>query len=548
MKRLILAALLVLTLAALPFYVFASGDTGGEAELREVFRFDFENGSTSGLFWKSSQVCETRESIGNGFLAYGLTSDYSEGSYLQLLASNLSSDYLTDNSVSSSKQYYNSETFTLSFSMIASEKNPANAYIEYKNAGKTVTGQLLFFRDGKVQTPGGTLVGELSKGSWLNVTLTLNVKTGEVSYFANGKLVASETISKQADNVSYFNFYVTNSEGNASAELWIDNLSLCFGEASESDTAYFAYAFEGAGSPTPVKVEFESSSGVAVEQYATETFLMPDTYPYWYGRVNGQNLLLKAGDEVKLYKGLSFKAIESLPTLLEGASIRADSYSGLRFGATYEIAWYDALEDFFGMSAMTVGVLIVPSDYLADGTAFTHAALSEKYDVLADIVNRRWYSEEGVYSCYGTLSDLKDENYARKFSARAYLKIVDDKGVETYLYSPYVEADHSRSAHQVATAAYADTTSGYTPEMKEAIKGYLDGVLALTYEGGTVSIVSGPSGYTSPYTLTESSEIGAVFSIASGTTLRSVTVNGAPIYDFTVGDNGVTVTLAQKGE
>ena len=553
MKRLALTVLTMLLLAVIPFGILAEGAgettaSTDESLLRETFRFDFEDGSTSGLFPKSSQICEVRELGGNRYLAYGLKADYSGGSYLQMTAKDLSNDYLTDSSVSDSKQYYNSETFTLSMSFMGSEKPPANSYIEFKNAGKSITVQLLHYRDGVVSTPSGTALGQTDLNAFLNVTITLNVTTGAARYFVDGDLVTSETLSKTAANVSYFNFYIAGSEGNALSEIRLDNLSLCFGEVSEDNEAYFRYAFEGVGQPNPVSVRFVSSQGTVTESFTGNTFRLPDSHAYWYARVDGERRIFEAGSEIPLLRDLTFTAIEDAPTLLAGASIRADGSTGLRFGAVYDVAWYDSLSDFFGDKALTPGVLIVPTDYLADGTAFTHAALSAKYGVLADIENRQWYAEQnGEYSCYGTLTELRDENYARKFSARAYLKITDDAGQTQYLYSEYVEADHARSAHQVATAAYADASADYTPEMREAIKGYLDGVLALIFDGSAVEIAPGPAGYSSPYTLDSVSGETAVVSIASGTTLRSVTVNGTPIYDFSIGNASVTVTLTGKG-
>jgi hypothetical protein len=249
MKRLLSAALLLVMVAIIPLAGLAEGigneSTSLAGSLREVFHYDFEDGSSAGLTSKATQICEVRtDASGNKFLAYGLTSEYANGTYLNMHAKDLTDDYQTDSTASEAKQYYNSETFTLSVAFSESDKSPQNsAYFEYKSSGKTVTCQFLHCAGGIVKTPGGVVLGEMTRGNWLKITVTLNVKTGAASYFVNGQLKVSETLSKTADNVSYFNLYISGKDVNAESELWLDQLSLSFGEATEADTAYFENAF-----------------------------------------------------------------------------------------------------------------------------------------------------------------------------------------------------------------------------------------------------------------------------------------------------------------
>ena len=533
MKRLVSAVLILLTVATLTFGVFAEGSGGASASaaspMREIFRRDFEDGRTGSAYRQElCRVIADPANAANSCLE--ILSNNQKDLYYHIDAKETESYLLDPDAASGKNFYFDSDLliFSLKHSRTEATVHPVNGQIKSTTVDGSTAQKSLYTIDssGNLKTAGGTVIGTLRAGEWTAIDIGLDLKTGSISYYVDRVFKASETFFF-SQKISYFN--LSHGVREAGQVLLADDLAVTYGALTD---AFYE-----------VPVEFITASGRTTLRYTTPTFRLPDTAPYWYGTVGGKRVMLSAGSELETVKGLSFTANETLPVLLDGASIRADYHTGLRFGAVYDTEWYDTLRIFFGSDALTVGMLIVPTDYLADGTAFTHAALSEKYSVIADLTVPAWYSYEGGYGCYGTLSELKDENYARKFSARAYLKIIDGEGNATYLYSAYDPEKNARSAYEVASAAFADTAAGYTEAQRSAIRGYLDGTLALTVSGEGVSVAEGPLGYTSPYALVSADASTAVFSIAPGATLKTVTVNGAPLYTFTVGDGTVTVVL-----
>ncbi len=176
---------------------------------------------------------------------------------------------------------------------------------------------------------------------------------------------------------------------------------------------------------------------------------------------------------------------------LSGAAIRVGESaetSGLRFAFTVNRAWFDALE-----GEVTVGALIAPTDYLT--VEFTKEALDAAEITYLDIVtDGKWNAEttETDYCFYASIVDLKDANYARAFTAVAY--VTTSEGT---VYSARTE---SRSVYEVARkfAASADFATS-SPAKQERVKSYIDSVLAL--DPNTLAITPAYEGYTSPYTV-----------------------------------------------
>ena len=137
----------------------------------------------------------------------------------------------------------------------------------------------------------------------------------------------------------------------------------------------------------------------------------------------------------------------------DGASIRADSREpGLRFKGRVNKTVYDELIKFYGAENVEAGMIIVPEDYLSDGTAFTAEALKEKSPlfIVAERFNNEARAEEvGYYGFNCALIEIATENTDRSFAARAYIKCVDG-ATEKYVYATYNKEKHCQPPQRIS--------------------------------------------------------------------------------------------------
>lgn len=170
--------------------------------------------------------------------------------------------------------------------------------------------------------------------------------------------------------------------------------------------------------------------------------------------------------------------------MYDGASVRFDSPTGIRFSAILGGEYFDSLKE--NGTDVTYGIIIAPTDYVDEAGAFTIDALDDlgldvPYVIVpADILYSGGESD-GYYEFRGVLGSINEYNYDRNFSAIAYVCV---DGV--YYYSAYDADKNSRSIAYVAQKAYEDTNYEKTTEYKYEI-----------VEG------QGEAGSWSPYTTSE---------------------------------------------
>lgn len=159
--------------------------------------------------------------------------------------------------------------------------------------------------------------------------------------------------------------------------------------------------------------------------------------------------------------------------MLNGASVRLESPTGLRFTAILSGAYLNYLK---GDGEATYGIIIAPTDYVDAAGSFTIEALealgldSVAYVIVPAEILYSGGDEYGYYEFRGVLGGINDYNYDRNFSAIAYVCV---DGV--YYYSAYDEDFNSRSIAYVAQAAYEDTNYEETSEYKyEVVEGQGD--------------------------------------------------------------------------
>ena len=196
--------------------------------------------------------------------------------------------------------------------------------------------------------------------------------------------------------------------------------------------------------------------------YAYQVLAYGDSSDKPDGIVGGGDAMLLA-NKLGTYEGKIFTA-GYLPRLIaiedediitkSTASVRiSTTNAGLRFKTNISNALVDSLEA-QGYD-LEVGTLIAPTDTIGTTiAALDHSSVvvgTNCIDVVADIDQA--FDEGSLYNTYaGSIVGIKEENKARDFSARGYIKATKGEEVK-YFYSDVVA---SRSISAVATAADKD--------------------------------------------------------------------------------------------
>jgi len=238
----------------------------------------------------------------------------------------------------------------------------------------------------------------------------------------------------------------------------------------------------------------------------------------WAGVLTNGNTsqfkIFRAGEKVTFQQG---DAGVFEPLILEMEQIaepefRLNGTVGLRFLAAVSDAQYKALlgqigAGEMGTASITVGMLIVPAQYVADMDGeLTHASLDaaekKRVDVVSDIEwndddTLNWYKyEDGYGYVAGTVNDILQQNHARKYTARGYVKLTVN-GEEFYVYAENGGLGGG-TIYDAAIAALNDCRPGpnetycytvqgesgtvysrYTAEQRETFAEYVDDVIAL---------------------------------------------------------------------
>ena len=176
---------------------------------------------------------------------------------------------------------------------------------------------------------------------------------------------------------------------------------------------------------------------------------------------------------LKIYKGLTL-ADRYVLTTADGAAVRLDNPTGLRFTGFIGKNLLDELKAEYGAGNVKVGMLITPTDYLtANSLAFTKEALDgcgslpagKKY-VKIDASTILESEDGNAYKINCVLSNVLEDNYARKFSAVTYIEV----NGSTYYYADYSEENNARSITYVAEAALLDLSDTQTGDYQYAVE------------------------------------------------------------------------------
>ena len=267
-----------------------------------------------------------------------------------------------------------------------------------------------------------------------------------------------------------------------------------------------------------------SSNSVPGNVFTVPAAVDPDNGVFggWQITDNGKSVLLSPGEVYVMSGDITCVAAEMDFEVLTGASISTTAADGnsLRFMAKVDRASVDSLTA--AGAKVEAHMLIVPTEFFDDTYGYhTVEALNKSgYEgQYIDVVAGSWYSSNDKYNYYvGSVENIPGTDFAKKYSAVAYMVITYPNGTENVVYAPFVEEDHTRTVYQVAHAAYNDRTtlknqdsygnkikfgkmntfSPYTADKLSVIKSAADSVIMLDASGKDVV----PAGvfYTAPYT------------------------------------------------
>ncbi|MGN0174064.1 MAG: hypothetical protein ACI39F_06455, partial [Acutalibacteraceae bacterium] len=164
-------------------------------------------------------------------------------------------------------------------------------------------------------------------------------------------------------------------------------------------------------------------------------------------------------------------------SMVSGASIRLGDINGIRFYTTVDTAKIAALRS--AGYTVELGTLIAPADNIQDTELSFNLEAGKYVDVKFN--SATYYTEGEFTGIVGSLAKIKDENIAKDFVGRGYVKVTDTKGNETITYADYAKgnnevssvANNTRSLAYVANAYKADGNSGYG-SLDQEIKDLID--------------------------------------------------------------------------
>ena len=205
-------------------------------------------------------------------------------------------------------------------------------------------------------------------------------------------------------------------------------------------------------------------------------------------------------ENMNIYKGQTYAKRLLLDTV-DGAAVRLNTPTGLRFTGRVGKNLLSELKEEYGKENVKIGMLITPTDYLtANSLDFTKEALDgcgalpagKKY---VKIEATTILDDGAVWKFNCVLSNVLEANYDRKFSAITYIEI-KDHGDVGYVYSGYLASVNSRSISYVAELALLDLSdtqadeyqyavddkySPYTSAQRETLAGFRTAITVMSY-------------------------------------------------------------------
>ena len=201
---------------------------------------------------------------------------------------------------------------------------------------------------------------------------------------------------------------------------------------------------------------------------------------YSYHAYGNANLIvnLGKGTPTALHTGFGSSSLNTIVTSRGATPVLVNNtVTGLSFKATVSADTLKYFQDMALDSAVSFGMLIVPTDMIADGATFSHYGLANSGLVLGE----DFFEVNAGTSDIEVLADgslvitlaytgIAQEDFNTAYSVVFYADLVDAaSNAPFYFYSAYDKTENSRSVAQVASVAYNDATASYTAEQLAAL-------------------------------------------------------------------------------
>ena len=211
----------------------------------------------------------------------------------------------------------------------------------------------------------------------------------------------------------------------------------------------------------------------------------------------------------------------------KGASIRLKptlEETGVRFAAIFEESSFLQCEKHIE----EIGVIVMPTDLIGNED-FTDESSGKPAIFLLKRDDELAFND-GKLVLRATIKSIKETNYGRYYSARAFLTVKYGDGTTERMFCDYDENYNSRSVYYVATKAYLDEKTDET--QKKILSEYLSKVADITVDltNYTASVTATETGINAAdsFTLVSSDENTITLEIVADTPF-SLIVNGKEI-------------------
>ncbi|MGN0173846.1 MAG: leucine-rich repeat protein, partial [Acutalibacteraceae bacterium] len=203
-----------------------------------------------------------------------------------------------------------------------------------------------------------------------------------------------------------------------------------------------------------------------------------DNFVCYYDGSNSYN----AGDKITVKSDITLTSLTlGNISMLSGASMRLTNISGMRFYTKVDSDKIQNLRD-AGLT-VSLGTIIAPKDLLSDGeltfekaTVYQPGMVTGEYQCVDVKYESSSYFQDGN-TFVGTIANVRNDNAARDFVGRGYVKVTVN-GTEKTFYAGYYDNDinnNSRSIGYLATSVKndTDTYSALSDENKAIVNKYV---------------------------------------------------------------------------
>lgn len=181
--------------------------------------------------------------------------------------------------------------------------------------------------------------------------------------------------------------------------------------------------------------------------------------------IDGQ--LCPAGTVFDSTSGKTITAVFAKFGMINGASARTDTPTGIRFQTYFDKSVYDILTA--AGYTVSFGTLIIPADFITENGAVNYNLLTLDTQLTTlNIASTKQFTV-GDYMYYNAaVVNVKEGNYNRQFLARGYMQITKDGETTTYYAGVN---DNARTIVEIAQKALADVFAVKTSLYQYAVEG-----------------------------------------------------------------------------